>query len=368
MTTKRPIPFAPDFSGSSRSPAGTSFIRAAAAELLRYQQRGVPLTTDEVLAKHFPSEQHKELQLLTRADTNPATTFTSGWASTLAQTAVADFLLNLGPHSAGSTLLRLGWNFSFDRAGAAVLVPATVADGAQAKFVKEGSSIPVVNFSFDSKTLKPLKLATIAPFTRETVAFTQNLEQHLRIVLTENIGHALDTKMFSADAEVAGVSPAGLLLGLSGETPSDNTTPREAFAEDVAALSAAVAPVAANSPKIFIASPAQFDRLYRALSEFPAYAVLQSSALAAGTVLCAAANAICSVIDGTLSFDVADQAVLVMTDAGSEMVAATGGTSVAADPMRSLYQSDVLALRVRLGVDFKLRHATGLAFMNSVLW
>ena len=355
-----------------RRPPGQSLVRAVTADLLRYAKRGPPASLDEVLARHFPSEQHREIEVFTKADASPAKTSTAGWANTLVQTAVEDFLLNLGPSSAASTLLRRCLTFRFDRSAGNIKVPDLVANATSATFVAEGAPIPVRNYSFGSGvTLKPLGFKTISAFTREALGYSGvNLELIVRTVLAENVGLALDAIVFSNTAEVAGVSPAGLLVGLSGLTPSTATPLADALLEDVRDLVAAVAAVAGNAPIVLVAAPAQSVslRLFFARSGPPPYEVLASAALTAGTVLAVATNCVAAVIDDTLSFDVSDKAVLVMTDAGSEMVAATGGTSVAADPMRSLFQTDTLALRMRFGVNFALRNSGGLAFMNSVTW
>ena len=349
--------------------SGQSLVRAVTADLMRFATRGMPLSIGEVL-EHFPAEQRREIELLTRADASPATTTTAGWASTLMQTAVADFLLNLGPSSAASTLLRRCLTFNFDRS-ASILIPDVISDANSATFVGEGAPIPVRNFSFGSGvTLKPRKFATITPFTREALSYTVgNVERYVRVVLSESVGLALDAKMFSTAAEVAGVSPAGLLLNLVGLTPSAVTPLGDALMDDVSDLVAAVAPVSGNAPVFLIAAPKQAASLRLRLGVNSSYEVFASAALSAGTVLAVASNCVACVIDNTLSFDVSDSAVLVMTDAaGSEMVAATGGVSVAADPQRSLFQTDSVALRMRFGVTWALRNATGLAFMNSVTW
>jgi hypothetical protein len=364
MVTK---PFLP--SDRARPDGGQSFIRAATAELFRYARRGLPLPLDEVLGR-FPAEQRREVEhLITRGDVSPATTTGSGWADKLVQTAVADFLVNIGPSSAASTLLRRGLNFSFDGAGK-VVVPDLVVDADSATFVAEGAPIPVRNFSFGSgKTLAPRAFKALIVFTREVFDYT-NAERQIRTALTETVGLALDKVVFGTAAEVSGVSPAGLLLGLSATTSSTTTPLADAIREDLASLIGAVAAVGGNNPVVLVAAPPQAValRLFFGGNPNPPYEILASSALADQTVIAIATNCLCSVIDATLRFDVSDQAVLVMTDAGSEMVAATGGTSVIADPMRSMYQTDCLALRVKFGVNWALRNASGLAFMDDVSW
>jgi hypothetical protein len=208
--------------GAARHDGGQSFVRAATAELFRYERRGLPLPLDEVLGR-FPGEQRREIEhLITRGDVSPATTTGSGWADKLVQTAVTDFLVNIGPSSAASTLLRRGLNFSFAGAGK-IVVPDLIVDADSATFVAEGAPIPVRSFSFGSgKTIEPRAFKSLVVFTREVFDYT-NAERQIRAALTETIGLALDKVVLGSDAEVPGVSPAGLLLGLSPLTSSTAT-------------------------------------------------------------------------------------------------------------------------------------------------
>ena len=73
--------------------------------------------------------------LLVKAATNPATLTTSGWASQLAQTVVADFIQGLGPASAGAALLARGTQFQFGKA--AILVPGMLSAASEVGFVQE---------------------------------------------------------------------------------------------------------------------------------------------------------------------------------------------------------------------------------------
>jgi hypothetical protein len=260
-------------------------------------------------------------------------------------------------------------NFKFDGTAGKIAVPDIVTNATSASFVAENKPIPARSMSFGAgKTLEPRAFKSLTTFSREALSYT-NAETQVRTVLSESVGLSLDAKVFSTDAEVANTSPAGLLLDLVGKTPSATTPPSEALIDDVGDLVAAVAAVAGNSPIILVAAPKQATSLKLFFRGGPPpYEVLTSSALSAGSVIAIASNCIASVIDDTLRFDVADQAVIVMNDVGSELVAATGGVSVIADPVRSMYQTDSLALRIKFGVNWALRNATGLAFMNSVTW
>src|SRR5262245_33748607 len=99
-------PFLP--SDLRRPPPHQALIRAAVATVLSKFNRMLPL---EVAKARWP--QDRDTELILRAAVSPATIPTSGWASTLAETSVADFLMGMGPASAGSMLLRRGMQLQF---------------------------------------------------------------------------------------------------------------------------------------------------------------------------------------------------------------------------------------------------------------
>src|SRR5262249_49909234 len=140
----------------------------------------------------------------------------------------------------------------------------------------------------------------------------------------------------------------------------------EALYQDAAALAAAVAPVAANAPIVFVASPRQAVGLKLRLDP-DQFEVLTSGALADKTVLCIASNAIASAVAPALNIHVGGESALHMEDT-SPAALATGTGPTVATPIRSLYQTDTLACRLRFDVSWALRHSSGLSFMTNVSW
>jgi hypothetical protein len=356
------IPFA---SKDQRPHAVNAFVRLVCAYLLRQDSPGRALP--EILERHWPEEQRREIELLQRAATSPATSSTSAWAGTLAQTTSREFLMSLSPASAGSTLLRRGLNFDFSQNDAGFKVPAVVSSVNQGAFVAQGNPIAVEQLALTGATLTPTTLAAITTFSRDVFRLTlPSMETMVRTVLTESIGLKLDSVMFSNAAAVTDVSPAGLLLGLSGLTPSTTTPLSEALVQDASALAGAVAPVASNGGVIFIAAPKQAMALRIWLGYNAPFEVLASSALAAGTVICIALNCLASAI-GALDVSVTDQSAIHMEDTNPAMLA-SGTGPVVASPIRSLFQTVTMASKVTFDVSWALRSSTGLAFMNGVSW
>jgi len=157
------------------------------------------------LARLYPND--KATALITRAAVAPATMTTSGWADTLAQTALADFIETMG--GASSELYRYGMQLQFD-GDAAIKVPGLLSAATDTGFVGEGLPIPVRKFSFDGPTLVPKKFATITTFTRELFQHsTPTAEAIVRATLTQSVSLAQDMAMLDATAGSAS-RPAGL--------------------------------------------------------------------------------------------------------------------------------------------------------------
>jgi hypothetical protein len=333
------------------------FIRAVAALLSAHQ---------DFIPDPIPRHWHEDpaVEMLTRAATSPAMITGLGWADSLAQTALADFVLSIGPQSAGAAVLRRAISLQFSN-NAAIKVPSITSAAANAGFVGEGNPIPVRQLSFDAGvTLAPRRFVALAEFTREIFQHsTPSVETLVRAVLSESVGAALDSAMFSFTAGDA-TRPAGLLLNLSATTPS--AAGDWAMLNDVEILAGAVAPVSSNAPLLFVASPKQAARL-RFSNQIKDIEIFGSSALADKTIICNAGNCLCSAIDPVPKFDVTDQATVVMRDDPTAL-GTVGSPNVVGAPARSQFQSDVIGLRMRFEMSWGLRSATGLAFMNAVNW
>src|SRR5262249_34072728 len=132
---------------------GAIFIRAVAA-LLSAHQDFIP----DPIPRHW-HEDHA-VEMLTRAATSPAMITGPGWADSLAATALPDFLLNIGPASAGSTLLKRCLSLQFNGA-AAIRVPSINTSASPVGFVGEAAPIPAQQLSITSGvTLAPRMLST----------------------------------------------------------------------------------------------------------------------------------------------------------------------------------------------------------------
>ena len=200
-------------------------IRAVAANMLQTIEGSGGAQVDALIGRHWPKDEVTPLVL--RAATNPATMTTSGWASQLAGTSVADFLLGMGcvgrfgPARARAVAV-VRWLRS-------IFLPSMLSAAGLAAFVMEGAPIPVEQPVAGGVTLTPRALKTITVFTREIFEHSvPNVEKMVGAVLRESIGHQLDVALLDATAGDA-VRPAGLRNGISTVVASALTPASEAM-------------------------------------------------------------------------------------------------------------------------------------------
>ena len=95
--------------------------------------------------------------------------------------------------------------------------------------------------------------------------------------------------------------------------------------------------------------------------------IIDSSTVPPKTVVLVDAADFVSMSGDTMRFELSDQATLHMEDTTPlDLVAGSPGT--AASPQRSLFQTDSLALRMILPMNWGIRRAGTFAWVNNVTW
>lgn len=292
---------------------------------------------------------------LTRAATTPGAILSHGG---LAQTALADFVLSLAPSSAAASLIASG--LPLDDAGYASIRLPGIAAFPVLGFVADGAPIPFTSFPFGSATLDTHKLAGAVAYTR-SLARHSNFEDVLRVTLGEAVSLSLDAGLFSTAAGSM-TRPAGLLNGVTPQAGALGGDDEAMFA-DLNYLATAVAPVAGERIT-FVASPKQAAKIaLQGPRPFP-YEMRASQALAEGTVAAVATNLVASRIDPTPTFSASEEALVHMVDAPLPIVE----SGVTADPVRSMWQTDSIVMRVILGVTWARRASGGVAVVTGATW
>ena len=334
----------------------------------------------QVLANTYGNDEATGIVL--RAATGPALTTQVGWAAELVETVNAEFLDRLMPDAIYPRLAARGARFTFGRAGA-IKIPARASTPTLAgAWVGEGAPKPVKQAAFTTVTLLPTKLAVISLFTEEIAEHsTPAIEQIIRDAMRDDTSAAIDGFLIDNVAGSA-TRPPGLLNGLTTLTPSAAANATDKMIADLKALIGAI--VAANGGRsiVLLMNPAQalginfattsagllFSGTDEAGRRF-GVDILVSNTVPAGTVIAVDAADFASATGDVPRYSISDQATVHQEDT-SPLALATGpqGTAVVATPMRSLWQTDTIGVRMTWPIHWRMRRAGMVAFMSGVTW
>jgi hypothetical protein len=339
MNTHSPIPLRPD-RNALREAAMTSLARAAIDTA-----RSVH---DRFAKSAWPDDQ--VAKLITRS---AVTQTTLANAQVLQQVGLA-FVASLTPVSAAAQIIARSLQLTFE-GNARISVPSLTLP--HAAWLGEGAPIPVVEGTSSPGTMvDPYKLAMLTALTNEMIRpSANNAETMVRQVLLENAGPTLDAAMFSANAAVPGVQPAGILNGVAPLPPSSGTG-YDAMVADIAAIATALAPASGGSEPVLIAAPGQFVPL--SMNARNPWSVLMSAALPAGTVIGLVPAALATVVEPPRIE--ASATTVQMTDQPS--------AELMTGPTISLYQTDSIGLRFILPATWSLRSPSGVAWIEATSW
>jgi HK97 family phage major capsid protein/HK97 family phage prohead protease len=357
-------------------------VRSAVVQVLAHIERRSAL---DVLASRYGEDDSIKtmLDITTRSATAPATTTTPGWAAELVQTATLDFIDTLVANSIYPVLRDLGGRFTFGRNGV-VSIPARAATPSVAgSFVGQGAPIPVRQAGFSATSLTPKKMAVITTFTREIAEkSTPDIEQVLRNAIQEDTGVAIDTVLLDANAATT-IRPAGLRNGVTGGTPTAGGGFNALVADLKGLVSSLITSSAGNIRQpVWVMNPVQalsISLTQNGAGDFPfaadlrggtllGYPVAQSSTVPLGTVALVDAADFFTATGDEPRFEVSDQAVLHMEDTTPAQISAAGTPNVVAAPVRSMFQTDSLALRMIMDLNWTMRRGGMVAFVQGVTW
>jgi hypothetical protein len=361
-----PVPLRPDPRARSRAYV-RSFTRAAVSSMRSAVDK--TQTAETYARKSYPDDG--DVPRLLKAAVAPHTMTDTANVLVAQSMALLDALM---PVSASAALLRetrvLGW----DPGVGSVSVPTLDLTAALPTWISEGKPYPIPQGTSTALYLKPHKWGTVVAFTMEMLAHSQ-ADVLAQQGLTAGIGYGLDQSLFSSNAAVPGLSPAGLLNGLTSLPPTALTTFTNigAMIADLAKLAAAVAPVAVNGPILFVCSPAQAAaaKIYR-----PELAdtVLASAALAPATAI-AIAPAALAFCAGAPSFEPSHEGTVHMSTTPAD-IGVPGTPPVVAAPVVSAWQAGQVLLKFRWMLDWGLRTKPaqpngpppGVAFISPTNW
>lgn len=328
-------------------------------------------------------EPYGEGFIQTKAAVAPADSTTTAWAAALVQTAIGDFFGLLMPDSVYPRLSALGERYGFGRNGTISLPTRSATPTVAGSFVGEGAPIPVRKAGFTSISLTPKKMAVITTMTREiTERSVPAIEQLLRNAIQEDTAVSIDSVLLDANAATS-VRPQGLRNGITTAAG----TAGGGFAAVTADLKGMLTTLVTNTNgnirnPAFIMNPIQAialgfvqnaggDLVFKqdiAAGQLNGYPVIQSGTVPAGVVILIDAADFFSATGDDPRFDVSDQTVLHMEDTTPLAIGTAGSPNTVAAPAQSMFQTDCMALRMILPMNWAMRRTGVLVERTAVTW
>ncbi len=303
---------------------------------------------------------YPNLPRVAKTVTNPAMTGVEGWAEELVSegSVGAGLLQTLAPASVYAALSRRGLRVDMSGLSQANLLNRATPTGSPTCFVGEGNPIPVRAMDFSGVLLTPKKAAVISHYTREIARRSAPaIETILRTYLPEDITVAVDATLLGSAAATA-TQPAGLLAGVSPIAASTQTGV-SGVVEDLGALAAAIANAA---DPVFIMAPATAI----ALAALPgAVPVILSDSVPFRRVIAIDASDFASGSADGASFEIVDDATLVAADPAVPIV---DGAGALGNPTSSLWQLDLIGIRVIEELAWALRRTGRISYIDAVNW
>jgi hypothetical protein len=360
--TKQPfaVPLRPDYS-------------AAASNQFRSVQRAITAIAigavtqehyEKILARHWPRDDTAAVILKAAVSISDTTTVTS-----VPETAVAAFLGGLAPQSAAVRLFERCVRLNF--AGVYQYTIPRATTWAAPVFVAEGGPMPILLDVIGNVTVGPTKKMMMGAAVTGELEFysAESAVAVVKTVMEEQAGRSLDAAVFSTTAGST-LRPAGLLNGV---TPFVAVAGGglAAIVGDLKDLVGAISAANINTDNIvFVSNPKQAIALRLLASPSFNYLVLGTSALADGTVVALAPDAIASGYNGLPTIDVSKNALAHYEDT-TPLAIAPSPTPITA-PLRSAWQANLLNLRLRMNcawASLSPGTTTGaVAFVTSTTW
>lgn len=338
---------------------------------------------DKSLREMYGADNAAEITgMVLRAAVNPAATTVATWAAELVQTSNVDYLDRLIPDFVYPQLTGMGVRYSFGNSGVLKIPVRANTPTLAGNWVGEGAPKPVRRASFATVSMTPTKLAVISTFTEEMAAYsTPAIEGIIRQGMSDDTGIALDTYLIDNVASSA-TRPAGLLNGVTPITASAATPATAAMVADLKALVNAIVAAGGGRNIAILMNPAQalslgfaqtttgdflFTDRAEASSKFGVRFIV-SATIPAGRLIAVDAADFASATGDVPRFAVSTEATLHEEDTTPLALSSTGTPNVVAAPLRSLFQTDAVAIRMTLYVSWVMRRTGMVQTIASVIW
>jgi HK97 family phage prohead protease/HK97 family phage major capsid protein len=358
-------------------------VRAGVAQYLAHVERkNVDQVRKAIYGDDEPTRAMLEYSM--KAATAPAMTTVAGWAQELVQTLYASIMETLHPKTVFPRLSAYGLTMSFGRAGKISIPTRSLTPSIAGSFVGEGLPIPVRQGQFTSQILTPKKMAVITTWTREIDEHSvPAIEALLRDAIQEDTGVSLDTILLDTGAATT-VRPAGILNGVSGLTPTAGGG-FAALVGDIKQISGALLTATKGHVRnpVWLMNPQQVMSAgltaAPGVGAFPfqdqinagnlqGWPIIDSGTVPLGRVIALDAADFVSVGGEAPRFELSDQATLHLEDTTPLDIGTPGAPATVAAPVKSMWQTDSIALRLILPINWTVRRAGVVAYVDGVTW
>lgn len=349
-------------------------IRSAVVNAVAFASNKAP---EEVLERLYGNDE--ATGIIVKAAVAPATTTTSGWAAELVNTAMTEFLETLRPMSVYPELAAAGGGrLSFGPNQGAIKIPARApTPSIGGSFIGEGAPIPVRRLALTSATLSPKKLGVITTFTREIARYsTPAIEGILRNEILADTAITLDSILLDNVAGDA-IRPAGLLNGVTAITATTGGG-QAAILADIRKLRAPFDAANNGTNLVLLMNPAQEvglaltpaadGQLGWTSAVLSRYKIITSTAIPVGRVIMVNAGDFVTATGDVPEFEMSNEATLHMEDSTPLQIGSTGTPNTVAAPVRSLFQTATMGLRMLMDVSWALRRPGSVAWIDGVTW
>jgi HK97 family phage prohead protease/HK97 family phage major capsid protein len=324
------------------------------------------------------------LEWATRAATAPAMTTVTGWAAELVQQIVTDFMQTLMPKSIFPRLSTLGLSLEFGSNGKIIVPTRATTPTIAGSFVGEGLPIPVRQGLFTSQTLTPKKMAVITTWTREIDEHSvPAIEGLLRDAISQDTAISLDSVLLDSNPATV-IRPAGILNGVTGLTPTAGGG-FTALVGDIKQLSGALLTGTKGNVRspAWLMNPQQVNSIGLTAAPgagvFPfreeisagnlgGWPIIDSGTVPLGEVIAIDAADFVAAGGEAPRFEISDQATLHMEDTAPADIVSGAAPGTPANPAKSLWQTDSLALRLILPINWTIRRPGVVAYVAGVTW
>lgn len=357
--------------------------RSGAIMMVAHQQRKA---IDDIRRATYPEDEPTRAMLdwSMRAASAPAMTTVTGWAAELVQTLFASFMETLMPKSVYPRLSGRGLSLTFGRNGRISIPTRSITPSIAGSFVGEGQAIPVRQGAFTAQVLTPKKMAVISTWTREIdEQSVPAIEGLLRNAIQEDTAISLDTVLLDNGAATL-IRPAGLLNGVTPLTPTAGGG-FTALVGDIKQISGALLTATKGNVRApcWLMNPQQVMSAgltpAPGVGAFPfqdqvnqgnlqGWPIIDSGTVPLGTVIAVDAADFVSVGGDAPRFELSDQATLHMEDTTPADIVGGASPGTPAFPVKSMFQTDSIALRLILPVNWTIRRPGVVAAVVGVTW